>query len=224
MAFSIQCPACKRKLNVPDTLLGKRVKCPSCGEGFQASQTPSEAENAKKAKLPLTEGIAPAPKRSASPPPSKKVEEEPEAETEYENEEEEEPKPRARQRRSRDDDDEDGDERRPARRARREDDEDDDDYERPRRRRRRQPHRGGLVLTLAIVSMVVSCCALGGLIMGAIALNMANKDLSDMAAGRMDDSGYGITMAGKICAIIGLVLALISFIFGVIWQVALRQS
>ena len=224
MPFSIQCPGCQRKLNVPDTFLGKRVKCPSCGEGFQASQTPPESEDPKKAKPPLKEAIAPAPKRPASPPSSKKVEEEPETETEHEYEEEAEPKPKSR-RRSQDDEDEEEDERpaRRARRRRRDDDDSDEDYARPRRRRI-QPHRGGLVLTLAIVSMVVSCCALGGLIMGAIALNMANKDLSDMAAGRMDESGHGITMAGKICAIVGLVLALISFVFGAIWQVALRQS
>lgn len=218
MPFSIQCPGCQRKLNVPDTFLGKRVKCPSCGEGFQATQSPPDSEDPKKAKPSLREGIAPAPKRPASPPAAKKVEEEPEAETEYENEE---PQPKARRRRSRDDEDDDEGER-PARRGRRDDDDSDEDYARPRRRR--QPHRGGLVLALAIGSMVVSCCALGGLIMGAIALNMANKDLSDMAAGRMDESGYGITMAGKICAIVGLVLALISFVVGAIWQVLLRQS
>jgi hypothetical protein len=30
MPFSIQCPACQAKLNAPDNLAGKRVKCPKC--------------------------------------------------------------------------------------------------------------------------------------------------------------------------------------------------
>jgi hypothetical protein len=29
-----KCPQCSRKLNVPDNLVGKRVKCPGCGENF----------------------------------------------------------------------------------------------------------------------------------------------------------------------------------------------
>jgi hypothetical protein len=216
MASSIQCPACKRKLNVPETLLGKRVKCPSCGEGFQASPTPPEPAGPKKAKPPLTESIAPALKPPAKPSASKGIEDEPDAETEYEYEDESEKKPVAR-RRPRDDDEKP----RPARR-RRNDDDDDDDEDDYSIRRRGRPHRGGLILTLGILSLFVWCCPIAGWIVGGIVLNMANKDLAEMATRRMDDSGRGITMAGKICAIVGLVLATVNVVGGAILRVTNR--
>ena len=31
MPTVVNCPACERKLKVPETLLGKKVKCPMCG-------------------------------------------------------------------------------------------------------------------------------------------------------------------------------------------------
>src|SRR5437764_749206 len=36
MAEIVNCPQCDRKLRVPDELLGKKVKCPTCGETFTA--------------------------------------------------------------------------------------------------------------------------------------------------------------------------------------------
>lgn len=39
MPESIQCPSCNRKLRLPAELLGRRVKCPSCGTGFLAAAT-----------------------------------------------------------------------------------------------------------------------------------------------------------------------------------------
>jgi predicted Zn finger-like uncharacterized protein len=79
-----------------------------------------------------------------------------------------------------------------------------EDYEpRPvrtgRRRRFQTEHRGALVLTLGILSLVV--CS----VMGPIAWVMGNNDLTAMRAGRMDPSGEGITQAGRICGIIGSV-------------------
>jgi hypothetical protein len=79
-----------------------------------------------------------------------------------------------------------------------------EDYEpRPirsgRRRRFQVEHRGALVLTLGILSLVI--CG----IMGPIAWVMGNNDLAAMRAGRMDQSGEGITQAGRICGIIGSV-------------------
>ena len=32
----VSCPECKRKLRVPDELIGKLVKCPTCGQTFNA--------------------------------------------------------------------------------------------------------------------------------------------------------------------------------------------
>src|SRR5437773_7815439 len=34
MSNLVECPACERRLRVPDTLIGKKVKCPSCSQMF----------------------------------------------------------------------------------------------------------------------------------------------------------------------------------------------
>src|SRR5262249_3204720 len=57
------------------------------------------------------------------------------------------------------------------------------------------PHRGGLVLTLGTLSIVVACCPLAGWILGGIALARANGDLRQMARGEMDETGRGLTQA-----------------------------
>jgi hypothetical protein len=62
-----------------------------------------------------------------------------------------------------------------------------------------QPHRGTLILILGIASIV--CC----LITGIVAWVLANKDLQAMASGQMDRTGEGLTKAGKICGIIGII-------------------
>src|ERR1700722_16859158 len=36
MSIHVNCPACRTTLNVPDHLLGKRVKCPECSTPFDA--------------------------------------------------------------------------------------------------------------------------------------------------------------------------------------------
>jgi hypothetical protein len=77
-------------------------------------------------------------------------------------------------------------------------------------------------LTLGIISLVVWCCPLAGWIMGGIVMNMANKDLAEMAAGRMDKSGHGITLAGKICGIVAVVLATLNAIAGAILRITNR--
>lgn len=86
-----------------------------------------------------------------------------------------------------------------------------DDYEpRPvrsgRRRRFQMEHRGALVLTLGILSLVM--CPLQ--VLGPVAWVMGNNDLAAMRAGRMDRSGEGITQAGRICGIIGTALLILS--------------
>ena len=68
-----------------------------------------------------------------------------------------------------------------------------------------EPHRGGSVLTMAILSLV--CC---GLIFGPIAWSQASSDLRAMREGRMDPSGEGITRAAQIVGAIGTILTLAS--------------
>jgi predicted Zn finger-like uncharacterized protein len=39
----VNCPQCERKLRVPEELLGKKVKCPTCGNTFTAEAGPAGA-------------------------------------------------------------------------------------------------------------------------------------------------------------------------------------
>ena len=64
-----------------------------------------------------------------------------------------------------------------------------------------KPHRGTLVLVFGILG-IVSCWPLG-----LAAWLMGRKDLKEMDAGTMDPSGRGNTNAGRICGMIGTLLA-----------------
>jgi len=77
----------------------------------------------------------------------------------------------------------------------------------PGRRRYVQPHRGAAVLTLGILGLTVCC------ICGIIAWTMGNADLQEMAAGRMDRSGEGMTVASRICGMIGVILTSVVLVF-----------
>lgn len=65
-----------------------------------------------------------------------------------------------------------------------------------------RPHRGGVVLALGILGLVVC------FICGIIAWVMGNNDLREMDAGLMDPSGRGLTKAGKICGMISVILVI----------------
>ena len=187
MPTIIDCPSCNRQLRLPDDLLGRQVKCPTCGNTFTAATAgaPSPA--------PTGPGL---------------VEEEPPARA----------RPSPRQRGDEPDDDYDTD-----------DDTDDDDRPGRRGRGRRRylkPHRGDLILVLGILSIFVA-----QVILGPIAWVMANNDLKEMRAGRMDPDGEGNTNTGRICGIVGTVLGGIGlccfgawflFVFGMIGASAHR--
>src|SRR5438552_7695970 len=61
MAEIVNCPQCDRKLRVPDELLGKKVKCPTCGNTFNA-----EVEELSPSPPPAPR---PEPRRPLGPPP-----------------------------------------------------------------------------------------------------------------------------------------------------------
>jgi RNA polymerase subunit RPABC4/transcription elongation factor Spt4 len=63
-----------------------------------------------------------------------------------------------------------------------------------------QPHRGALILTFGILG--IACCTPFGI----AAWIMGNRDLGEIAAGRMDPAGQGITQAGRICGIVATAL------------------
>jgi hypothetical protein len=74
-----------------------------------------------------------------------------------------------------------------------------------------KPHRGGLILTLGILGLVL-CHFLG-----IPAWIMGSADLKEIRAGRMDPAGQGLTQAGKILGIIACVLMIISFAVMALW-------
>ncbi len=76
-----------------------------------------------------------------------------------------------------------------------------------------KPHRGTTILVLGILSLL--CCGL----LGIPAWLMGNADLKEMAAGTMDPAGQGTTNAGKICGIIGTVLAILGALVGIVYFV-----
>src|SRR5262249_23820204 len=71
MSSIIDCPACSRKLRVPDELIGTQVKCPTCSETFNASAVPPttvDAPSKPRGSLELNE-----PARYTTPPISAKT-------------------------------------------------------------------------------------------------------------------------------------------------------
>jgi hypothetical protein len=70
----------------------------------------------------------------------------------------------------------------------------------------REPHRGGTILTMAILGAFV--CG----ILTIAALIMAIVDLNKMSTGQMDPSGRGMTIAGLVIAILAL-LVFFGFMF-----------
>ena len=98
----------------------------------------------------------------------------------------------------------------------------DDDYERRRRPVRRgdygdpyggaRPHRGGAVLAVGLIGLLLSCAFPVGWILGGIAVAMGNTDLAAMNRGQMDDSGRGLTQGGQVCGTIALVLSTLVFL------------
>ena len=70
-----------------------------------------------------------------------------------------------------------------------------------------KPHRGGVVLALGIIGIVLC------FITGIIAWVMGKNDLAEMAQGLRDPEGEGMTRAGMICGIIGVILSAI----GILW-------
>lgn len=74
------------------------------------------------------------------------------------------------------------------------------------------PHRGVLILVLGILGIV--CC----FICGIIAWVMGNNDMREMDTGRMDPSGRGLTQAGKICGMVGVILTIVAIVMQVIFM------
>jgi hypothetical protein len=83
---------------------------------------------------------------------------------------------------------------------------------RPRRQEYSTPHRGALILTLGILSLVI--CGL----LGPIAWVMGNNDLAEIRGGRMDPEGEGLTQAGRICGMISTILLALGLALFLCWM------
>ena len=82
------------------------------------------------------------------------------------------------------------------------------------------PHRGGMVLTLGILSIVVSgCLPIVPRVLGWLAMQYGKQDIEMMDRGAMDPSGRSLATAGRICGIVGLVLGCINTVLLVFWLV-----
>ncbi len=158
MADIISCPACQRKLQVPEAFYGQMVQCPECRHMFTAA-------------APST-GVQP-----NAPPPSP-----PSAVPDWQAP--------------------------PARGPRRAYEEDAGYGDEPARLRRPTvPHRGGMILALGIVGLVMMPCLT--IVCGPMAWVMGSTDLAEIRAGRMDRAGEGLTQAGRILGIISTVLMIV---------------
>ena len=158
MAEIITCPACARKLQVPESFYGQTVQCPECAHQFVADPHASSVQTTPPAAPPVAPTAEP-----------------------------------------QEDD-------RHRRRKHEYDDEFDDDFNETRLLRRSDvAHRGGTILALGIISLVVPCAAV---ICGPLAWIMGNSDLTAIRAGRMDPSGEGMVQAGRVLGIISTILML----------------
>ena len=84
-----------------------------------------------------------------------------------------------------------------------------------------KPHRGVVVLVLGILGLIpyFICCILGtipSLVCSIIAWVMATNDLKEMDSGVRDPSGRGMTKAGKICGIIGVIIQCIFLVISLV--------
>jgi len=67
-----------------------------------------------------------------------------------------------------------------------------------------------MILAFGIIGLV--CC----IIFAILAWVMGNGDLKEMAAGRMDRTGEGMTKAGKIIGMVACILAIVGTVFYII--------
>jgi predicted Zn finger-like uncharacterized protein len=197
MPIQVSCPNCNRPLRVPDSLVGRKVKCTHCQTTFTAST-----------------GDEP-----AAPPP---LPQEPPTLPQEESirESESRPRPSSRRERPRDeyDDDRYGDDRydeEPPRRSSRR------SYERPHRAGMILTF-GILGILGALGSCVgVFCCffwvsQLVSLPCGILAWAMGGSDLREMREGRMDPMGEGTTKTGYYMGIVAVILTLVDIVLSII--------
>jgi hypothetical protein len=225
MPVVVNCTKCQKKLKIPDELLGKKVKCPTCSAVFTAEASEGVAEDkpapkpaAKKPPVEDKDDDVPAPKAKRKP-----VDEDDEDEgvsskpskrkaAADEDDEDEPPKKSSKRKVDDDDDDDDAPKKKSKRRG---DDDDDDDDDRPSRRGRGNmaPHRGVMILILGLCG-ILPCCI--GLICGPVAFFLGSADIKKMDEGSMDPTGRTLTQVGRFVGLAFGILWVLSIIGGTI--------
>jgi len=222
MPTTVDCPACRRKLRVPDRLRGKQVKCPECGDTFPAApllETPPQSTQPETLVYPPDANPF-IPSRSDGPavPPAQAQEtgvtrpaisapaRPRDAGTA------DELCPRCDQPNPPD-----------ARRCGHcgaEFDTVSEQWEGRGVRRDSEPHRGQTVITLGVISAVcggismMGCTFLSvfGLGLGIPAWVMGQRDLKKMRLGVMDARGEAQTRSGWICGMVGTILSILGML------------
>ena len=69
------------------------------------------------------------------------------------------------------------------------------------------PHRGPLILALGFTGMCLFIVMPAGWILGGMAIAMGGDDLQRMHRDTMEKSGHVLTLAGRICGIVAVVLS-----------------
>jgi ribosomal protein L40E len=213
MPTTVDCPACDRKLRVPDRLRGKQVKCPECGDTFPATpllETPPPSAQPETLVYPpdanpLVSTPAPSPVQESAAKPAaaseparfrdEKVAEDfcPQCAA---------PNPLSAQR---------------CGRCGINLDAEDERWQRRGVRRDSEPHRGQTVITLGVISVVcggismMGCPFLSvfGLGLGIPVWVMGQRDLRKMRLGVMDPRGEAQTRSGWVCGIVGTILSIL---------------
>jgi len=194
------CPSCNRKLRVTDELVGKEVKCPTCGTTFQATAdlwTSQQALSQGEQGQPTAEWKQATSKPGETGANASKESSSTESHGQTERAGSLQPCPFCGEPIAADST------RCPSCQETIEGDEDDRPWETQAPftgRRDSEPHRGTLILILGILSLVVFPV---GLPLGITALLMGRRDLKKIRSNAMDPAGEGTTLAGWICGIIG---------------------
>jgi hypothetical protein len=187
MAEFVRCPACGVRVQMSDALLGKHVRCPNCGKGYLAEvdvPVPPPAPACTPSGWPPTDGQLPLCPGCGHAVPWE-VHRCPYCDEELELEG-------------------------PARRG-----------AGVPARRDWVPHRARLILTLGNLSLLcggLSLCTAGigcpvSVVLGLTAWALAQQDLEEMRAGRMDPAGQARTESGRAGGIVGATLGLLFGIF-----------
>jgi hypothetical protein len=72
------------------------------------------------------------------------------------------------------------------------------------------PHRGFVVLVLGFIALALFAIPPVGWILGGMAIAMGNDDLQRMQRGTMDRSGELLTLVGKMCGLLAVVLSTVA--------------